>query len=315
MKVKLEFDNKNFNVRKASVKIWETVRAALLFFLVTAVFTMILYGVVALVFSTRTERKLRLENRDYAQNFHRLAPKEAELKDALTVIQHKDNDIYTIVFHSDAPNVDPMNSIGRFFSSDTVPDTKLVIYTRDKADVLMAQARRVDMAFAKIARRLGGGDIVLPPMALPLDTLTYPQMGASTGRKINPFYKTYVFHTGADFLVPRGTPVYASADAEVEDVSNTKSYGIAVRLLHAGGFETVYAHLESATVKKGQTVRRGERIGFVGMTGNAYAPHLHYEVLNNGVPEDPVNHLFASVGPDDYANILYMSVNTMQSMD
>lgn len=314
-KIKLEFDQKSFNVHKVRYKVWGTLRPLLFFLLATMSLTVVLYVAVALVFSTRTEKRLRRENRDYARNWHKLRPKELELQDALTVIQHKDNDIYTMVFHSDAPNVDPMSSLDYFFSSDTVPDTKLVSYTRDKSDLLMEQARRVDDAFVRIARQLERKDRCLPPMTLPLDGISYPQMGASTGRKINPFYRTYVFHTGADFLVPRGSPVYASADAEVSAVNSTKSFGIAVRLMHAGGYETMYAHLEKALVKAGQTVRKGDQIGVVGMTGNAFAPHLHYEVLKDGVPEDPVSHLFASLSPDEYANILYMAVNTMQSMD
>ena len=88
-----------------------------------------------------------------------------------------------------------------------------------------------------------------------------------------------------------------------------------MEIKHAGGYTTHYAHLDNVYVLKGQKVRRGQKIGTVGMTGKSYAPHLHFEVLRDGVHMDPVNYIFASVGPDEYANMLYMSVNTMQSMD
>ena len=68
-------------------------------------------------------------------------------------------------------------------------------------------------------------------------------------------------------------------------------------------------------VHAGQRVTAGRKLGTVGMSGQAFAPHLHYEVRLDGAAMDPVGYFFASVSPADYANILYMSVNTMQSMD
>jgi murein DD-endopeptidase MepM/ murein hydrolase activator NlpD len=68
-------------------------------------------------------------------------------------------------------------------------------------------------------------------------------------------------------------------------------------------------------VKKGREVKKGTRLGYVGVSGNSFAPHLHYEVLRDTLVMDPVNHLFASVGPDDYMNMLIMAVSTGQSLD
>ena len=113
----------------------------------------------------------------------------------------------------------------------------------------------------------------------------------------------------------RGTPVFATSDGVVRQVSRSRMGGIVVEIVHDGGYETAYKHLESASVHNGQTVRAGARIGTVGMSGKSFAPHLHYEVRRNGVPQDPVNYIFASVAPLEYVNMLYVSVNTKQSMD
>ena len=78
---------------------------------------------------------------------------------------------------------------------------------------------------------------------------------------------------------------------------------------------TRYAHLENTRVLKGQKVTRGQRIGQVGMSGNSFAPHLHYEIQKDTLLMDPLNYLFASVSPDEYMRMLFMSVNTGQSMD
>ena len=88
-----------------------------------------------------------------------------------------------------------------------------------------------------------------------------------------------------------------------------------MEIKHKSGYTTHYCHLDDMYVKRGQKVSRGQKIGTVGMTGKAYAPHLHYEVLKDGVHLDPVNYIFASVTPGEYANMLFMAVNTKQSMD
>ena len=78
---------------------------------------------------------------------------------------------------------------------------------------------------------------------------------------------------------------------------------------------TRYAHLADIEVRKGRNIRRGDRIGYVGVSGNSFAPHLHYEVLRDTLVLDPVNYFFASVGADDYVNMLVLSASTGQSMD
>ena len=93
------------------------------------------------------------------------------------------------------------------------------------------------------------------------------------------------------------------------------SYGNCVKIDHGNGYLTRYAHLENTRVLKGQKVTRGQRIGQVGMSGNSFAPHLHYEIQKDTLLMDPLNYLFASVSPDEYMRMLFMSVNTGQPMD
>ena len=251
----------------------------------------------------------------YERLYPGLEEREQLVGDAIANLQHKDNEIYDLVFHSGAPTLDPMADRSALQLADTIPVHRLVDYTRDKADSLLQRTTAVDSAFARIFRALSDKDLVLPPMTLPIRDITYPQIGASAGRKINPFYKAYVYHEGLDMIVTRGTPVLATGDGVVTSAASDRATGNTVRIAHAGGYETVYAHLESMNVSAGQRVRAGQRIGNVGMSGQAFAPHLHYEVRREGKVMDPVGYFFASVTPAEYANMLYMSVNTQQSMD
>ena len=309
------FDSENFHFGEVPRKVGRTVLTLVVYFLLTFTLAVLVYLAFALVFRTDTERRLRQEIRMYERLYPGLEEREQLVGDAIANLQHKDNEIYDLVFHSGAPSLDPMADRSALQLTDTIPVHRLVEYTRDKADSLLLRTSAVDSAFLRIFRALSDKDLVLPPMTLPIRDITYPQVGASAGRKINPFYKAYVYHEGLDLIVSRGTPVLATGDGVVIDAASNRDTGNTVRIGHAGGYETVYAHLESVNAYVGQVVRAGEKIGTVGMSGQAFAPHLHYEVRKDGKVMDPVGYFFASVTPAEYANMLYMSVNTQQSMD
>ena len=136
------------------------------------------------------------------------------------------------------------------------------------------------------------------------------------GLKHTPLSKVEIQHDGIDFTAPQGTPVYAAADGVVTQViSSRRGMGNQVEIDHGNGYVTRYCLLGDMSAKKGKRIRRGEQLGTVGVSTIITAPHLHYEVLRGGVPQDPVNYLFASLTPDEYAKILYMSVSTTQSLD
>ena len=123
-------------------------------------------------------------------------------------------------------------------------------------------------------------------------------------------------HNGLDMIAPSGEPVYAAADGTVSNVIRSrKGLGNVVEIDHGNGYMTRYAHLADIEVSKGRKVEKGRRIGYVGVSGNSFAPHLHYEVMRDTLVMDPVNHLFASVTPDDYMNMLIMAASTGQSLD
>ncbi len=98
-------------------------------------------------------------------------------------------------------------------------------------------------------------------------------------------------HTGIDIATRYNTPVIATADGIVEDVSEDSVYGKHVLVKHKNGYETLYAHMSSVRVSKGERVRKGQVLGFVGMTGHTTGPHVHYEVRLKGVPVNPAPYL------------------------
>jgi len=105
----------------------------------------------------------------------------------------------------------------------------------------------------------------------------------------HPILNTIRAHKGTDYAAPRGTPVRATSDGTITWAARNGSFGNLVVVKHRGGFETKYAHLNGYAkgIKKGNRVRQGDVIGYVGATGSATGPHLHYEFLVNGVHQNP----------------------------
>lgn len=109
--------------------------------------------------------------------------------------------------------------------------------------------------------------------------------------RISPFTNEKEFHEGLDISARTGTVIIAPADGVVTEIGKTYGFGNLLTVSHGYGLKTMYGHLSSALVKKGQAVKRGDKIALVGSSGRTTGPHLHYEVLLNGVPVNPRNYI------------------------
>jgi len=116
-------------------------------------------------------------------------------------------------------------------------------------------------------------------------------VSSSFGGRISPFGHGSQFHKGLDISNRIGTPVIAPAEGTVILSGPDGAYGNSVELNHGGGIVTKYAHMQRAVVKQGEWVKRGQVLGYIGMTGRTTGPHLHYEVRLNGVPVNPMRYI------------------------
>lgn len=292
------------------------VRRVLLFFVASLSLTVVYYVLFALVFSTEAEKRLERENEMFQRELPQLQQKEALLADVIEGLGGRDDRIYEEIFQASAPSLSPMTTVRDFSGVDTIPDQELVVYAQRKLDDVIAKAESVEEDFMRIAELLQDSSFVMPPMSNPLDEFTFAQTGASVGDKINPFYKVPIRHNGLDMVSHSGEPVHVAADGVVADViKSRKGLGNVVVVSHKGGYVTRYAHLADIEVKKGRSLKKGDRIGYVGVSGNSFAPHLHYEVLRDTLVMDPVNYMFASLDPEEYVNVMILAVTTGQSLD
>jgi murein DD-endopeptidase MepM/ murein hydrolase activator NlpD len=131
--------------------------------------------------------------------------------------------------------------------------------------------------------------------ALPVSApLTSYEIGSPFGVRGDPINGHAAYHTGLDFRAPYESPIYATAPGVVTFSGFRNDYGRIVEIDHGNGISTRYAHMHRAIVSVGQRITAHEQIGFLGSSGRATGPHVHYEVLVNGEPQDPQK--FMSLG-------------------
>ena len=137
-------------------------------------------------------------------------------------------------------------------------------------------------------------DALLMPSTQPVDG----PIGSGFGFRSDPFTGRPALHTGLDFPAAPGTPIVAAAGGVVLSAGPHPQYGLLVELDHGNGLVTRYAHTSRMLVKQGDLVKRGQRIAEVGNTGRSTGPHLHFEVLVDGVQQNPTRFLQAAGSPN-----------------
>lgn len=121
--------------------------------------------------------------------------------------------------------------------------------------------------------------------------LKFSRVSSTFGTRRHPIHGHWTGHKGVDYAAPSGTPIHATADGTVEFIGTQRGYGNVIILQHHGQYTTLYAHQSrfAAGLRKGSKVQQGELIGYVGATGWATGPHLHYEFRVANTPMDPLS--------------------------
>lgn len=136
------------------------------------------------------------------------------------------------------------------------------------------------------------------------------------GRRIHPIHKVWKMHTGIDFSAPKGTAIQATGDGKVVRIERRKSgYGTNVMIDHGYGYKTLYAHMSKVLVKKGQQVKKGQKIGLVGSTGTSTGSHCHYEIIYKGQKINPIHYCLDGLNPEEYQAMVDAASMSNQSFD
>jgi murein DD-endopeptidase MepM/ murein hydrolase activator NlpD len=179
----------------------------------------------------------------------------------------------------------PVSEENRLRSKMAADDKTMIAGINSHVDRLMDEAASREQSFTALLTYLQQKKSILG--ATPS---SWPVLGWVTsefGRRISPFGSGTEFHKGIDIATRIGRPIQAPADGIVAEVAYEHGLGQMVRIDHGHGVSTIYGHLSKPAVRIGTTIRKGDRLGYVGNTGSTTGSHLHYTVMLNGVPVNP----------------------------
>ena len=268
------------------------------------------------LFDSPKEKRLKREQHELLAQYEQMSRRLGQIEEVLDDIHSRDENIYRVIYEADSIPVSVRKAgfggINRYKDMESLPNSKLVIETAKKLDIVSRQLYVQSKSFDEIISLVNRNNDMLRciPAIMPINNKDLTRTASGWGWRIHPVYKIKKFHEGMDFSAPIGTEVYATGDGTVSMVETSYSgYGKHVKINHGFGYESIYAHMSKFNVKVGQKVKRGDVIGYVGSTGISTGPHLHYEV-------NPQLYYFQEdLDPDDYERMIEISTNSNRTFD
>ena len=273
-------------------------------------------------FPSANEKKLLNENSRIKDNYSILSTEILKMNRELREIEKRDNQVYRSIFEAS-----PLPDSARSKMMEKQAEERLLAgLTEDELNTsILAQINTLrnrlyaqTTSFTAIEEMVKNKEALLAatPAIQPVSNKELSRLASGFGYRIDPVYKTTKMHAGLDFASPQGTPIYATADGVVSLAGNmANGFGNHVIINHGYGYETLYGHMVRIKARRGQRIRRGEVIGWVGSTGKSTGPHLHYEVHKNGRELDPIYFFYNDLTPEQFDRMLKIAATGNQSFD
>jgi len=321
-KAKYFYDKKTLSFKRIK-KTWKSRLKNILLFLSVSSFFGLLMVIAAFNFFDSPKEKILKRELDKLVLEYELMDKDLEkISAVLENIKDRDDNIYRVIFEADPiPNSIRKAGIGginRYKDLEGFESSDLLISTSKKIDLISKQLYIQSKSFDEVIdMALKKSEMMASiPAIQPVKNKEIKRIASGYGRRIDPYYKKLKFHYGVDFSAPKGTPIYATGNGKVAKVKKSKrGFGNHVVINHGFGYESLYAHMTKYTVRKGQKVKRGDIIGYVGSTGKSTAPHLHYEVHKDGRKINPAYYFHNDLSPEEFDRMLELSSQENQSFD
>lgn len=319
-KVKYYYDESALSYRKITVNKSNYYRRIFLIFL--AIFFIAFIGFIGfsqiIMSPTALAQKRELENLEF--NFELLNKRLEESSAILSQLQERDNNIYRSYFEANPITEEQRKAgfggVNRYKVLEGYDNSKLIKSITKEVDILskqmVVQSKSLDeiVALAKQKENM----LSSIPAILPIKIKDLTSVASGYKMRMHPILKINKFHKGMDFTARIGTPIYASGNGRVIIAERSSTYGNVVYISHGYGYKTIYAHMSKIKVRRGQEVKRGDLIGYVGNTGLSVAAHLHYEVHKNGISLNPINFYYGDLSLDEFTALQKASEES-QSFD
>jgi len=267
------------------------------------------------IFDTPNEKRLKRENNQLLLQYDLLNDRVDNLESVLGDMEKRDDNIYRTIFNAEPIPKSIRNAgfggVNRYEMLEGYDNSQIVIDSKQRLDMLSkevyVQSKSYDEIIELAKRR--EEQLACLPAIQPISNKDLTRTASGWGYRIHPIYKIRKFHYGMDFTAPTGTEIYATADGVVERVERSRrGYGNKIILDHGFGYKSLYGHMNSFNVRRGQKVTRGDVIGYVGSTGLSTAPHLHYEVHLNSKKVNPINYYFNDLSPEEWDRMIQLSM-------
>ena len=292
-------------------------------FVAAALVTAALISYAAFQFiGSPNEKILADRNRALRENYNDFADSLKSLQQQMKELEKRDNDVYRAIFEAtpipDSARAKEIETKLEVATVEKLKDPQLVGAIKNTLDNLKKRIAVQKKSYDEVDGLVKNKEQLLShtPAIQPVSNKDLNRIASGFGYRIDPVYKTTKFHAGLDFSAPQGTPIYATADGTVTTAGSTgNGFGNHVVIDHGYGYETLYGHMYRVKATKGQLVKRGEVIGWVGSTGKSTGPHCHYEVHKNGEKIDHIYFFYNDLTPEQFDLILKKAAASNQSFD
>lgn len=262
------------------------------------------------------------EINNYELQLKVLNKKLEQVESTLANIEKRDNNLYRVYFEA-SPIPEEQRRVGfggvnRYDYLEGYESSDLIVNTTERLDILTKELVIQSKSLDEIELLAKNKESLLTsiPSIQPVSSNDLKRMASGYGYRIDPFTKTRVMHWGMDFSAKTGAPIYATGDGKIIRADNRAvGFGNHVRIDHGFGYVSLYAHMNKITVRKGNIVKRGDIIGYVGNTGRSVAPHLHYEISKDGRKINPINFYSGSLSPIEFEELVNQAYQENQSLD
>jgi murein DD-endopeptidase MepM/ murein hydrolase activator NlpD len=321
-KVKYRYDKDSLTYEKVELGAKQYAMHIAGYVAAAAVFSFIVVLLFTTFFDSPKEKQLQREIANLEMQYKILNGRMIDASAVLAELREKDDDIYRVIFEAE-PIPSTVRKAGyggvnRYQNLEGYVNSEVIVETNEKLDKLTRQLVVQSRSFDEVITLAKSKEEMLSaiPAIQPVANEKLKRVASGFNWRIHPIYKIRHFHTGIDFTATRGTEIYATGDGVVKQVEIKRNgYGKNIKIDHGYGYVTLYAHMSKFNVRKGQKVKRGEVIGYVGTTGTSTAPHLHYEVIKHGQKINPVNFFFNDLSPEEYERVVELSSRSNQSFD
>lgn len=321
-KVKYRFNTRTLSYERVEITTKVKILRVLSFLLASTVFGILFFFLVNNYIDSPKEKMLKREKNQLLSQYELLNKRMDQVNEVLEDIQRRDDEIYRVIFEAE-PIADNIRKAGfggvnRYKQLEGFKNSELIVESALKLDQISKQLYIQSKSYDEVYKMATSKEKMLAsiPAIQPVANKDLKRMASGYGMRMHPIYKRRKMHTGMDFSAEQGTEIYATGDGVVAEVENSRrGYGNHVVLSHGYGYKTLYAHMTQYIVRRGEKVKRGQIIGYVGNTGTSVAPHLHYEVIKNGEKVNPVNFYFNDLTPEEYEKMIEFSSTPTQSFD